>query len=153
MFENKKRLKQIEEEKENLLKIKDEIEFIKEQLEDKSPKIDISNIYAWNENDIYRIVKICDIPGSYPYKMAVDIFSNEVIYKDGQCYLSRPLYGIRSQERVKIQSDAYAYVTPICKIESALLAYPDKKVPLYVLQRVYYKLNNIDVKLPILKKQ
>lgn len=37
------------------------------------------------------------------------------------------------------------------RADKNLLAYTDKKVPLYVIQQLYYKLNNVDVKTYVLK--
>lgn len=42
MFENKKQ----------------ELLFIKEQLDDSTPKIDISNVYVWKTQHLYSIVKL-----------------------------------------------------------------------------------------------
>lgn len=100
MFKNKKRLKELEDTRLELEKEKQELLFIKEQLDNTMPKIDISNVYVWYDNDIY----------------------------------------------------SYAYLSPIYAVDRNILAYTDKMVPMYVLQQLYYKLNNVDVNAKILKK-
>ena len=92
MFESKKRLKQIEEEKQQLEatrqqleKMKQQIEiekqeliFIKEQLEDSTPKVDISDLYIWKDKGISSIVRL------------------EVEKIDGQNYRGRNVSGYQS---------------------------------------------------------
>ena len=155
MFRNKKRLQEIEKEKQELL-------FIKQQLEDITPKVDISNIYVWKENRIYSIVKldIQKIRGTCAFlggkevdgyeSTLIDIFSNNVIYqKDSIEKIKREEY-IPGKE---LGQGHDALVLPIHEVDKNILAYTDKKVPLYVLQQLYYKLNNIDINAYALKKQ
>ena len=58
MFGSKKGLKQIEEARKQLEEEKKELLFIKEQLEDSSPKVDVSNIFVWEDKGVYSIVKL-----------------------------------------------------------------------------------------------
>lgn len=169
MFANKKKLKEIEEMKQELLFLKQELKrekqellFIKEQLEDSTPKIDISNVYVWEDKGVYSIVKldIQKIRGINLFHLGqevdgyestlIDIFSNNVIYqKDSMSKIKREEY-ITGERLGKGHT---AYLIPICEVDKNLLAYTDKKVPLYVLQQLYYKLNNVDVNAYTLKKE
>ena len=73
----------------------------------------------------------------------VNVFNQNVIFNKG----SKDRIG----KKVCIFDDNtytnhhYVYLMPICEVEPSLLAYLDKKVPLYVLQNLYYKLNRIDI--------
>lgn len=163
MFGIKKRLKQIEEEKEYLKKEKEELLFIKEQLENTTPKIDISNVFVWNDKNTYSIVRL-DVQnirgktlGGFGeevdgfYSTLTDIFTNQIIYeKSSTCK-------IQSKERIVFsihnKDNYYAYLYPIYRFDNNLLAFVDKKVPLYILQQLYYELNNIDVNAYTLKKE
>lgn len=147
-----KQIKKLQEEKEELLRLK-------EIMEGTSPKIDITYVYVFEENGFNYIVKSCAtkirarlLNGKGPMadgyeSTLVDVLTNKVIYKK----TSRSL--INKTEKI-FEDDTftkfhYAYLTPICEKEPDLLAYIDKKVPLYVLQRLYYKLNNIDLSSPL----
>lgn len=161
MFANKKKLKEIEEMKQELEREKQELLFIKEQLEDSMPKIDISNVYVWEDKGVYSIVKldIQKIRGVNKFFMMevdgygstlIDVFSNNVIYQKDS------MSKIRREENIlgeTIGEGYTAYLIPICEVDKNLLAYTDKKVPLYVLQQLYYKLNNVDVNAYTLKKE
>lgn len=162
MFESKKRLKLIEEARQQLETEKQELLFIKEQLEDSTPKIDISDLYVWEENGLYSIVRlnVLNIRGVTWSGLGVerngfestltDIFTNEITYKKCATKL------ITSKQWVNhgnsYTEGYYAFLTPIYKVDKNILAYTDKKVPLYVLQQLYYKLNNVDVTAYVLKK-
>ena len=162
MFKNKKILKEIQDEKEHLEKIKEELLFIKNQLEDTTPKIDISELYVWEENGLYSIVKldVKNIRGRAYFGLGleengfettlIDIFTNNIVYH--RCAIER----IKSKQWVNYGSSTedgyYAYLYPLHKVDNNILAYTNKMVPLYVLQQLYYKLNNVDVNAHILKK-
>lgn len=155
MFRNKKRLQEIEKEKQELL-------FIKQQLEDITPKVDISNIYVWQAKGIYNIVKL-DIQrirgiGAFTggkevdgYESTlVDIFSNNVIYQKVSMEKIKRVEYIAGERREKGYE---AILMPLHEIDKNILAYTDKKVPLYVLQQLYYKINNIDINTYTLKRE
>ncbi len=68
----------------------------------------------------------------------VDIFTNEVVYFKRDC------------ERIKMkeyiyEKNNYAYITQLYEFNKNILVYPDNKVPLYVLKRIFYQINNIDI--------
>lgn len=140
MFENKKLLKQIEKEKQELL-------FIKSQLESIMPKVDISNVYVWDCGGVSSIVRLVvrNIHGKNGFgteldgykSTLIDIFTNQVVYELNSVNLIK--------EKQYISKDNYAYFYKVHEIDHSLLAYADKKVPLYVLQELYFKLNNVDV--------
>lgn len=160
MFKNK--LRDVEKKLEKLEKEKQELLFIKNQLDEVTPKIDISDVFIWKDRGIHYIVRI-SINSIYESECngimiryeehdstLTDIFSNQVIYhKKSRDY-------IKSEEAIHISDSSknvrYAYCNPIYEYEPALLAYPNKLVPLYVLQRLLYRLNNVDVNASILKK-
>jgi len=168
MFESQKSLKaierarqEIEKEKQLLLQEKEELLFIKNQLEDTTPKIDISNVYVFKEYGISRLVNLYREPISGENKdgqkidgyrsTLIDIFSGSIIYE------KKSVDPIQREETIyhelyTIGNPQYHCVTchPICEAVPDLLAYPDKQVPLYILQQHYYRLNN--VKVSVLKK-
>ena len=137
------KLKEIEKEKEELIKIK-------ELLDNQSPKIDISDIYVWEVDGISYIVKSCVKPIRMAcmlscgrmvngfHSQLIDIFNNKIVYE------KQSLNKIDYREFITEKQD-FALLTPINEADKSLLVYVDKMVPLYVLQQTYYKLNNIDV--------
>lgn len=162
MFRNKKILLEIKEQREILEQEKQELLFIKEQLENSQDKIDVSNIYVWENGGVYSIVRleVTKIRGrnfsgygklvdGY-HSTLTDIFSNQVIFqKDSECK-------IKSEELIRtdsIETSYFARLYSLYEVDKNLLAYTDKKVPLYVLQKLYYKLNNVDTNAYILKKE
>ena len=153
---SKKRLIEIKEKEEYLEKLKSELLFIKQNLEDMTPKIDISDLYIWSENGLNSIVRlnVKKIHGRSIFgqedgyeSTLVDIFSNKTIYT--KCSVDL----ITSKQWVdkSYKEGYYAYLTPLHKFDNNILAYADKKVPLYVLQQLYYKLNNVDINGCVLK--
>ena len=153
---SKKRLIEIKEKEEYLEKLKSELLFIKQNLEDMTPKIDISDLYIWSENGLNSIVRlnVKKIHGRSIFgqedgyeSTLVDIFSNKTIYT--KCSVDL----ITSKQWVdkSYKEGYYAYLTPLHKFDNNILAYADKKVPLYVLQQLYYKLNNVDINDCVLK--
>lgn len=146
MFENRRKLKRIEEEKKKLEKLKTELLFIKNNLEDKMSKIDVSDLYVWRENGLSSIVKLTvkNFRGFNGYgkekngfeSTLTDIFTNKIIYTKRSIELINP---------VQLVNGHYAYLNPIYKFDNNILAYADKKVPLYVLQQLYYRLNGVNI--------
>lgn len=62
---------------------------------------------------------------------------------------------IKSEELIKkglLEDSYFAHFFPIYAADRNILAYADKKVPMYVLQQLYYKMNNVNAKAHILKK-
>ena len=130
--ETASKLEQIENEKK-------ELHLMKKVLEDSSPKVDISNLYVYEENRIYFIVERIDketIGRAVYYNKAVkcvrttliDIFTKKAIYDE--------------LNLVKMTS---SYLKPILSVDHSLLVFPDQKVPFYLLQQLFYKLNNISL--------
>ena len=164
MFGNKKRLQQleqIEQSRKQLESEKQELLFIKEQLENSTPKVDVSNIYVWKDKGLCSIVRldvekfrgrnwggIGQVVDGY-LSTLTDIFSGNIIYQRSATEIIQRKQYIRG----KTLADGYdAYLLPLHEVDNNLLAYTDKKVPLYVLQQLYYRLNNVDVKKYVLKK-
>ena len=162
MFENKKLLKQIQLEKEKLQELKKEIINIQNILEDKSPKIDISNTFVFHIDGIYHFVN----------KEMIPIIGNTLTKKNANGYhiILRNIFGENIiYEKFSLQSidrkefidnnnkfyfkDLYAYFFPIHELEHSLLTYVDNLVPTYVLQQLYYKVNGINLNAHILKKK
>ena len=144
--------------KQDINALKQELEFIKNQLEETSPKIDITNVYVFEKNGIYSFVRLQveKIEGLWLNTFQVegylstltDIFSNQIIFeKCARNHIDKKEIIIDNNQTI-----SWASIKPIYEIEHNLLAYIDKKVPQYVLQQLYYKLNNIDLNCPILKK-
>ena len=160
MFKSKKIEKQIQ----KLEAIKQEIEFIQNQLKETSPKIDITDVYVFEKDGVYSLAKLHveNIDGLWLNKFHVDaylstltnIFTNEIIFeKCARSHIDKKELVIERDQKKQYKKQYWVNIFPIYEIEHNLLAYTDKKVPLYVLQRLYYKLNNIDLNCPILKKQ
>lgn len=154
MFKRKKIKKQIE----ALELEKKELLFIKQQLEDSTPKINISDIYVWKASGVYSLVKldikkivgrtwggIGRLTEGYESTL-IDIFSNNVVYQKSS------IKKISRNEFVK-DGEYYALLLPLHEVDNNLLAYANKEVPMYVLQQLFYKLNNVDVNAYKLKKQ
>ena len=132
MFRNKKVLKQIIEERKKLETLKNELLFIKENLEDTTPKVDISDLYVWEEDGLFSIVKlnIESIHWTTWYgkrdgfkSTLVDIFTNKILYTKQSIEL------INSEQWVNqdnsILNGHYAYLTPIYKFDNNILAYTE----------------------------
>ncbi|MBQ9072147.1 MAG: hypothetical protein IJY25_03210 [Bacilli bacterium] len=158
MFGKKKKIEEIEEKLQTIRHEKEELLKIKEMLDDVSPKIDISDIYVWQHNNISYIVRQYIKPivgnclgGAGPLRHGfestlVDIFNNNVIYKKSSKGLIDKKQLMKKEDGTYLEgSSQYAYFNHILDVDRSLLVYPDKKVPLYVLQQTYYKLNNIDI--------
>ena len=158
MFGSKKRLMEIKEARNELENEKKELLFIKKLLEDQTPKIDISNVFVWYDNGLYSLVRLevkkikgknCfgNIEDGYESNL-IDIFSNCLVYR------KTAVDTINSKEYVSTgEGGRYANLYPIHKFYTDILVYADKKVPLYVLQQLYYRLNNVDVNVYKLEKK
>lgn len=161
MFKTKKELKQLEEVRKQLENEKQELLFIKEQLGNSTPKVDTSNIYIWEDNGLYSIVKLNvtkyrgynwgglgkEVDGYH--STLTNIFTNEVIFEKNS------MNKIESEELIRkdsLENSYFAHFFPIYAADRSILAYADKKVPMYVLQQLYYKLNNVNVNAQVLKK-
>ena len=167
MFNKKRELEKIrlarealETEKQLLLKEKEELLFIKNKLNDISPKIDISNVYVFREFGISYIVNLYIEHFDYQtrfnkkikgYKTTlINIFDN-IIFNQ-----KKSTYELFREENIFDDDNKSHPITcyPIYEVEPSLLAYTDKKVPMYVLEQIYYRLNNINVNSPnLIKKQ
>lgn len=157
----KEQLHELNEQRQLLEQEKNELLKLKEIMEGNYPKIDITYVYVFEEQNInylvmYRADKIKGrllngkgpIADGYDSKL-IDIFTNKVIYhKCSKNLITRTEKVFEDSEYKKFH---YANLIPICEKEPNLLAYIDKQVPLYVLQRVYYKLNNVELSSPIFK--
>ena len=146
MFNSKKRLQELQE----IKNAKKELEFIRDQLADASPKIDISNMCVFEKQRIKYLVKLFSEPYSENIfkSTAIDIFSGNVIYKK---ISKEPIYGVDFVDD-GLCVPHFISCTPICEVIPELLAYPNKQVPEYVLQQAYYRLNNVNVNSKILSK-
>ena len=164
MFGNKKRLEQLEQietARKQLELEKQELLFIKEQLENSTPKVDVSDMYVWKDKGLCSIVRL-DVKkfrgrnwGGIGQEVdgylstLTDIFSGNIVYQRSATEIIQRKQYIRG----KNFGEGYdAYLLPLHEVDNNLLAYIDKKVPLYVLQQLYYRLNNVDVKEYVLKK-
>lgn len=144
--ENKKVLEDIQREKEELLEIK-------RMLEDSSEKINITNVFLFNRKGNYNFVelKVEKINGPTSrskgrivdgyHSELIDIFSRVIVYE------KRNVYPIQFEETI---SDRYgvcyiAYLTPIILVDKNLLKYVDNMVPKIELQRLFYKINKVDL--------
>lgn len=161
MFNNKKRLQEIENAKKELEYQKQELQFIKDQMTDTSPKVDITCVHVVKKHGIEYLAKLfiesctgkngLGVTVSGYKSTLVDIFSNQVIHE------KTSIYHLQREEEVFIDSrncreSYFITCTPICEVIPELLAYPDKQVPKYVLQQAYYRLNNVNVNSKILSK-
>ena len=144
--ENKKVLESIKKEREELLEIK-------RMLEDNSKKINITNVFIFKRQGHYDIVELRSekIQGkSYRsgnkivngfHSQLINIFTNVIEYDKSN---ESPIH--REEYVFDRYGDGYkAFLTPITIIDKNLLKYVDNMVPLVVLQRLYYKLNNVEL--------
>jgi len=153
-------MKALQEEKIKLEKEREELLFIKKGLDENQEKIDISDIYIWQVDNIFNIVKldVKNIVGTSLSKVVrgyhstlTDIFSKKVIYeKKSMSYIERK--ELIMTEKTIYDENKYGYFYPVYEADKNLLAYVDKMVPKYVLQRLYYKLNNVDVNSILIRK-
>ena len=162
MFKNKKILQDIEIAKKELEQQKAELQFIKAQMTDTSPKIDITYVHVFRKHGINYFAKLYIEPGvgengfgvtvkGYRSKL-VDIFTNQVIHE------KHSIDPLQREETIYEQppyifNECIITCTPICEVIPELLAYPDKQVPEYVLKQAYYNLNNVNVNSKILRKE
>lgn len=147
MFESiklKKRQKELEIIKKEIIKAKNELEAIKQLLEEKCEKIDISNIYVFSYGGISYLVYINKVDSVY--NEVIDIFNNQIIFH----YFKHDIEG---RQRINMEykerfngKDTYATLVPIIENNPDLLIYVDRQVPSYVLQKYLYKLNNLDIR-------
>ena len=83
----------------------------------------------------------------------IDIFSKQIIYEEFNEGILKEDFHIGKYNKCNSKNNDYiAKLIPILEVEPNLLAYSDRNVPIYILERLNYKINNIDVKAPILQK-
>ena len=147
MFESiklKKRQKELEIIKKEIIKAKNELEAIKQLLEEKCEKIDISNIFIFSYGGISYLVHIINKVDSVYYEVK-DIFNNQIIFDYFKHNIERN-YRINMEYNERYNGvDSYATLIPIIEKNPDLLIYVNRQVPEYVLQQYLYKLNNIDI--------
>lgn len=118
--------------------------FIQDNLNNEDSKIGISNVYIWHNGSEKKIVSLYVTktnPKYLPYvydSILVDIFTNETVY------FKHSKKRIMREEYIKTKN-GYAYLNPIYKSYKNILVYPDRKVPVYVLKRIYYQINGVDI--------
>ena len=144
MFESikfKKRQKELEELKESIIKEKKELEAIKQLLEDKSRKIDISNVYVFTYGGISYLVTLEKVNNNY--RRLRDIFNKQVLieYYKSSIDEQYQVY-MECNERFNGE-DSYATLVPIIDKTPDFLIFVNRQVPEYLLQQYLYKLNNI----------
>ncbi len=135
----------LEKEKEQLLKIKQMMENTNNH-----DVIDISDVYVWIENGIHCLVRLAveNITGENKYGTIIneykstltDIFTGKVIYEKNSTEKIDDLEKIDYNGRTRLAS-----FMNIFNVERELLIYIDKQVPKYILQQLFYRLNNIDI--------
>lgn len=146
-------------------KEREQLEYIKSLMEEDSPKINISNVYVFKNNNIKYIVKyeirkdgrtvnLKEVnPNNFYYSRLIDIFSNQIIYEEFDKGILKEDFYIKKYNQYNSKDNDYiAKLIPILEVEPNLLVYSDRNVPIYILERLNYKINNIDVKAPILQK-
>jgi len=154
---NKKVLEENNKVLENIQKEKEELLEIKRMLEDNSEKVNITNVFLLNRNGHYNFVELKSEKIQGPtnrsrgkivvgyHSELIDIFSRVIIYEKNSV---KP---IQSEEYISDRYGTYkAYLHPVTSVDKNLLKYVDNMVPIVELQRLFYKLNKIDVK--VLKK-
>lgn len=167
MFTTRKRIKQLTQKieemkiaKQELQKEKEELLKIKEMMENTNNPdyIDISDIHVWCDKGIYYLVRmeVKNITGRSSriigtvngyHSILIDIFTNKIVYE------KKSINKISSHEIIEDGTIRYyAHLSSIYDQEHNLLAYADKKVPRYILQQIYYRLNNVDLSDKILTK-
>ena len=142
MLKSKKlKRKQLEKIKTEILKEKKELEMIKAILEEKCPKIDITNVYVFTYGKISYLVNLEKDKNRYNLK---DIFSGNIIFSFDSIIKTGNKFSMALTSYFN-QKDEYAYLTPILEANSEFIVYVNKQVPSYVLQQYLYRLNDIDI--------
>ena len=75
------------------------------------------------------------------HSQLVDIFSNVIFYKKS----SLDPIGKKEIVRDRYGDCYYAYLHPVTEVDKSLLKYVDNMVPKIELQRLFYKLNNVEL--------
>ena len=100
---------------------------IKEIINEKAPKIDISNIYVFELDNIFYFVR-----------MEIRNYEKKSIDK------------IKKYEYVDLyledNQNEYAFISPVYEVEPELLEYNNNEVPIYILKQIYDRLNNFKTK-------
>lgn len=132
----------------------EEFETIKNILNDKSEKVDITNMYVINFG---RIIYFVSASSSelycFPKKEFDDYFNNNIHFSLKERNYPSRICGTKvicGSYAAEYEDNCSYY--PIEKVSKVFLLYPDKKVPIEVLMKVYYQLNNVDVRTYQLKK-
>lgn len=127
---------------------KEELMKIREILTNKDNLINITNVYVFENEGFKYIVDLKETKlGTLNNAVKTefyDVFSKNKLHLELGKYIEQiKNYGINEYS---------GKVTKIEIVEPALLAYPNKLVPSYVLQQIYYQINSIDLNAPVLKK-
>ena len=143
--ELKKQVKQLEVEKEELLKFK-------KCAGEKNTKISVSDIYVIDIRDCYKIAKLEVTEFELGINLInwrlvlTDVFTGEVIHKK-----------TKNEKLLKAEWDSelsrFITITPVFEFEPSLLDYPDKKVSLDILQDLSDKLNGLKLSTPKVKSK
>ena len=140
----KKRQKELEIIKESIIKEKEELEAIKQILESKTPKVDISDIYVFTYGGISYLGRLESIDDAF-YEIK-DIFNNQVIFNFFKnCSIPGNKIYMEYNERYNGE-DLYATLVPIIEKTPDFLIYFNRQVPEYILEQYLYRINNLDVR-------
>lgn len=140
----KNRQKELELIKESIIKEKEELEAIKILLEDKTKKIDISNMYVFSYGGISYIITL-ELNDNDLF-MLRDIFNKQVLFKIFRSEMGNGHEVYMGLNKRYNGEDFYGTLVPIIEKTPDFLIYTNRQVPIYVLQQYLYKLNNLDVR-------
>lgn len=161
MFNNIKQIINLKKQKKELIDLKKEVEIQQENLKikqrqyenakyelekiqsilnDASEKIDISNILALKFNGTIYFTYM-DVAGRM-----YDYFNKNVKFDLHTGYRSVESYGYKIiNYNIVERAENWSYYT-LEKVSDIFLLYPDRKVPIEIFMKVYYQLNNVDIK-------
>lgn len=146
MFESiklKKRQKELELIKESIIKEKEELEILKSILEEKSQKINISDVYVFSYGGISYLVNINKKNNVY-YEIK-DIFNKQILFDFYKNNIERGQNIYMEYNDRYNGEDSYATLIPIIEKNPDFLIYANRQVPEYLLQQYLYKINDIDI--------
>ena len=98
-------------------------------------------------NDKHKVLDTLPTPHG---KLEELVISNNIVYKRSATEIIQRKQYIGGKS---IEDGYYAYLLPLHECDRNLLAYANKKIPLYVLQQLYYRLNGVNINEVVLNKK
>ena len=109
--------------------------------------MEVSFLFKGRVNNVKELNdKLTELGIDIDYKMGV---IGMVTDSDGKVIYQRSATEtIQRKEYISgktLRDGYYAFLIPLHEVDNNLLAYTNKQIPIYILQQLYYKLNNVNV--------